>query len=341
MPVEGRDLSSRRTQHVVRDLEIGEPINSEECSETAEGVARESEGRSRLPFLCPVRQDQPRGHPGPCLCPVPLQQGRAGCGWPGVHGHRGVWGAAVARRTGACAQAADLSTGPYQKSVHTEGQRQAQAAGHLDPAGSSLHDSSDAGVGTDLRSRPPTRAVCLPSWAQCATGGGRGGSAARPWPPGSRRCRPRGLLREHSPCRASPALTGRGVTARTRSERASGGLISATCASDNLRRTRNLHPRRLLARSVFWQLHPGILKCVKLHRVNKIKDLATMQPMKRLSKGGSRAHCRGVSTESTELRSITFSVAQSRRTCRFNCQCRLPGWRCGLGGQCGCHSHSG
>src|SRR6202040_1105191 len=47
MPVEGRDLSSRRTQHVVRDLEIGEPINSEECSETAEGVARESEGRSR------------------------------------------------------------------------------------------------------------------------------------------------------------------------------------------------------------------------------------------------------------------------------------------------------
>src|SRR6266852_2519963 len=71
MPVEGRDLSSRRTQHVVRDLEIGEPINSEECSETAEGVARESEGRSRLPFLCPVRQDQPRGHPGSRLRPVP------------------------------------------------------------------------------------------------------------------------------------------------------------------------------------------------------------------------------------------------------------------------------
>src|SRR5271163_3671176 len=83
MPAEGRDLSSRRTQHVVRDLEIGEPINSEECSETAEGVARESEGRSRLSFLRSVRQDQPRGHPGPRLCPVPLQQGRAGCGWTG------------------------------------------------------------------------------------------------------------------------------------------------------------------------------------------------------------------------------------------------------------------
>src|SRR3984893_5719000 len=80
MPGEGRDLSSRRTQYVVRDLEIGQPINSEECSETADGVARESEGRSRLSVLCPVRQDQPRGHSGPCLCPVPLQQGRTGCG---------------------------------------------------------------------------------------------------------------------------------------------------------------------------------------------------------------------------------------------------------------------
>src|SRR6266496_4725387 len=72
MPVEGRDLSSRRTQYVVRDLEIGEPINSEECSETADGVARESEGRSRLSLLCPVRQDQPRGYSGACLCPGPL-----------------------------------------------------------------------------------------------------------------------------------------------------------------------------------------------------------------------------------------------------------------------------
>src|SRR4249920_2279758 len=153
MPVEGRDLSSRRTQHVVRDLEIGEPINSEECSETAEGVARESEGRSRVSLLRHVRQDQPRGHPGSCLCPVPLQQGRTGRGWSGVRGYRGVWGAAMARRTGACAQAGDLSTGSHQKSVHTESQRQTQAAGHLDLAGSGLHDSSDAGWN---RSSKPT-----------------------------------------------------------------------------------------------------------------------------------------------------------------------------------------
>src|ERR1700675_407408 len=41
-PVEGRDLSSRQTQYVVKDMEIGKPINSNKCSEAADGVARES-----------------------------------------------------------------------------------------------------------------------------------------------------------------------------------------------------------------------------------------------------------------------------------------------------------
>ena len=36
------------------------------------------------------------------------------------------------------------------KSVHTEGQWQAQAVGHLDLARSGLHDGSNAGAGTDL-----------------------------------------------------------------------------------------------------------------------------------------------------------------------------------------------
>src|SRR5262249_31680009 len=44
MPVEGRSLSSRRTQDVAWDLEIGQPINSEQRSETADGVTRKSEG---------------------------------------------------------------------------------------------------------------------------------------------------------------------------------------------------------------------------------------------------------------------------------------------------------
>jgi hypothetical protein len=46
MPVEGRDLSSRQTQYVAKDLEIGQPINSDECSETADGVARKRKVRS-------------------------------------------------------------------------------------------------------------------------------------------------------------------------------------------------------------------------------------------------------------------------------------------------------
>src|SRR5271167_2795091 len=89
MPVEGRGLSSRQTQNVVRDQEIGQPSNSEKCSETADSVTRESEGGGRLSLLRPVRQDQPRGHSGACLCPVPLQQepapAKAG-GAPGIDG---------------------------------------------------------------------------------------------------------------------------------------------------------------------------------------------------------------------------------------------------------------
>src|ERR1700749_4926725 len=53
---EGRGLSSRQTQDVVRNLEIGQPSNSEKCSETADGVTRESEGGSRLSLLPSVRQ---------------------------------------------------------------------------------------------------------------------------------------------------------------------------------------------------------------------------------------------------------------------------------------------
>src|ERR1700756_155352 len=56
MPVEGRGLSSRPTQEAVRDLEIGKPSNSETCSETADGVTRESEGGGQLSLLRPVRQ---------------------------------------------------------------------------------------------------------------------------------------------------------------------------------------------------------------------------------------------------------------------------------------------
>src|SRR6266851_9452976 len=91
MPVEGRGLSSRQTQQVARDREIGQPNNSETCPEAADGVTRKSEDGSRLSLLHPVRQTQSRGHSGACLCPVPLKQGRTGRGRPGLCGHRSVW----------------------------------------------------------------------------------------------------------------------------------------------------------------------------------------------------------------------------------------------------------
>src|SRR5271166_5034835 len=89
MPVEGRGLGSRQTQQAVKDWEIGQPNNSETCSKAADGVARESEGGSRLSVLRPVRQNQPRGHSGACLCPMPLEQELAPAeagGAPGVDG---------------------------------------------------------------------------------------------------------------------------------------------------------------------------------------------------------------------------------------------------------------
>src|ERR1019366_983448 len=53
----------------MKGQEIGKPIHSDKCSETADGVTRESEGRSRLSFLRAVRQDIPGRHPGARLRP--------------------------------------------------------------------------------------------------------------------------------------------------------------------------------------------------------------------------------------------------------------------------------
>src|SRR5260370_234869 len=76
MPVEGRGLSSRQTQQAVRDREIGQPNNSEKGSEAADGVTRESEGRSRSStgnLRVPRGAQQPAGR---------RRGGRAAVSWP-------------------------------------------------------------------------------------------------------------------------------------------------------------------------------------------------------------------------------------------------------------------
>ena len=56
MPVEGRDLSSRQTQYVVKDLEIGQPINSASVQKLQKALhaklRREVLSESRMREIC-------------------------------------------------------------------------------------------------------------------------------------------------------------------------------------------------------------------------------------------------------------------------------------------------
>ncbi len=116
-------------------------------------------------------------------------QCRSNKGAPGVDRQdfeavEAYWGRAMAGRTGACAQAGDLPTGANQARFHTEGQRQAQAAGHLNLAGSGLHASRECWCWN--RSLKPTfpRNSMPTVLAKCPAGGGRGGGAAVSRPSG-------------------------------------------------------------------------------------------------------------------------------------------------------------
>src|SRR5262252_8340959 len=81
-------------------------------------------------------------------------------------------------------------------------------------------DRSSAGAGTDLRSRSSVGNLRLPRCAQCPAGSRRGGGASVPWPPGRRRRRPRGLLREHSAVWATATAVSEATTkVRKRVER--------------------------------------------------------------------------------------------------------------------------
>src|SRR5713226_1900953 len=201
MPVEGRDLSSRPTQKVVKDRSLGNlstPKSVRKLQRALHAKAKAEAGYRFYALYDKISRDDILAHA--------YAQCRSNKGAPGVDGQefadveaygvqRWLGELALARRQG------DLPTGSHPTSVHPEGQWQASTAGHPDPTGSSLHDSSHAGAGPDLRSRPSARAIRLPPGPQCPTSGGRGGRTAVSRSPGSRRRRPRGLLREHSPRR--------------------------------------------------------------------------------------------------------------------------------------------
>src|SRR5471030_1398194 len=103
MPVEGRSLSSRRTQQVVRNPEIGQPINSPKCSETADGVTRESEGRSRPPLLRAVPRISREDILSLAWAQCRSNERCTGLGWAGLRDRGAVRCAAAVRRTGVCA----------------------------------------------------------------------------------------------------------------------------------------------------------------------------------------------------------------------------------------------
>ena len=201
-PGEGRSLSSRQTQDVVKDPEIGRPINSGPRSETARRRCTRKRRQNWISLLCPLRQDRPRGHSGAHPCPVPLQQGRAGRrtvrtsrSSPRRNGvERWLGELALALRPG------DLPTGPnqtlraYPKANGKAGRWASQPCGIgvcMTAAMLVLEPIFEADLPSSrLPSRAETlqQAVVLEGWKSCCSGGHPEGCGRRLCgllPPGS------------------------------------------------------------------------------------------------------------------------------------------------------------
>jgi hypothetical protein len=152
MPVEGRGLGSVSTQEVARDGRLGNlstPLSVQKLQAALHAKAKSSDCYRFYALYDKIhRQDILAHMPGPSAAPT--------------GGHR-AWTVRTLPTTGAVAQEGDVSTGSDSPGVHSQAQWQVKAIGHLDRAGSGLHDSSDAGAGTDLRGRSATGAVCVPA----------------------------------------------------------------------------------------------------------------------------------------------------------------------------------
>ena len=129
MPVEGRGLSSRQTQQVARDREIGQPTTPKRVQKLQTALHAKAKAEANYRFYAlydKISREDILAHA--------YAQCRSNKGAPGVDGqdfagYRGVWSGAVVGRTGACPQAGDLPTGADQTRV------QPKANGKLRPLG--------------------------------------------------------------------------------------------------------------------------------------------------------------------------------------------------------------
>src|ERR1700738_2337181 len=198
MPVEGRGLSSRQTQQVARDRRLGNLATPKSVQKLQTALHAKAKAEAGYRFYA-LYDKISRGD----ILAHAYAQCRSNKGAPGVDGQD----FADIEAYGVERWLAELAFALGQETYRPEPIRRVfipKANGKLRPLGistvrgSGLHDSSDAGAGADLRSRPSTGNLRLPRWAKRPAGSRRGGGAAVPWPPGRRRRRPRGLLREHS-----------------------------------------------------------------------------------------------------------------------------------------------
>jgi len=133
----GTDLSSRRRTQYVKvpgTRRLGNLTTPESVQKLQKALPRESEGRSRLSFLRLYDKISREDIPGSCLRPVSLQQGRTGCGWTGPSRISRCMGAAMAWRTGACAQGRDVPTDPIRRVFIRKPMAKLRPLGSLDPA---------------------------------------------------------------------------------------------------------------------------------------------------------------------------------------------------------------
>jgi hypothetical protein len=148
MPVEGRSLGSGLTQDVVKERRLGNlatPASVQKLQTALHAKAKTGAGYRFYALYDKIYREDILAHA--------YAQCRSNKGAPGVDGQdfSDVEAYGVQRWLGELAIALKEETyRPDQTSVYPETQRQVKAVRDLDGAGPGLHDSGDAGAGSDL-----------------------------------------------------------------------------------------------------------------------------------------------------------------------------------------------